>query len=246
VDGLKIAVLIVLVAASACSSEPATRVRSTPSPTTTDFVSGNGCPPVDTGELPDDAGCITTVEGRRGTLLVYALVDEEGTPKSWRIRLETDIGAIDQELDAGNRYSYPRAIGAADVNADGFEEWWVKVVDLTGHGTPWQRANLFVQVLDSLEPVRLDGDAMPINVGGISRMGEGATCRKGRLIVLRAEAKNVRNTRWVYSERSYEITGAKARLLGRTEDVLRLSDYNDPKLDRFYEIRCNDLRYPRY
>jgi hypothetical protein len=196
------------------------------------------------GELPEDAGCITSVEGSRGTLIVYALVDDERVPRSWHIRLETDIGAIDQPLDAGNPYSYPRAIGAADINGDGAQEWWIKAVDLTGHGTPWQRANVFTQVLDSLEPITLDGDVMPINVGGISRLGEGATCRNGHLVLLRAEAKNVRNTRWVYSERTYELDETRARLIRRTENVLRLTDYNDPKLDRFYAIRCNDLRYP--
>jgi hypothetical protein len=244
--GLWLTVLAAVAAMSfACSaSEPSPRAAPSPTASSTDFISGGPCPPVDVGELPEDAGCVTSAEGSRATLVVYALVDDERIPRSWHIRLETDIGAIDQPLDAGNPYSYPRAIGAADVNGDGFEDWWVKANDLTGHGTPWQRANLFVQVLDSLALVTLEGEPLPINVGGISRLGEGATCRGGHLVLLRAEARNVRNTRWVYSERTYEIDGTRALLIRRTEDVLRLTDYNDPKLDRFYAIRCNGLRYP--
>jgi hypothetical protein len=151
---------------------------------------------------------------------------------------------LDQPLNAGNPYSYPRALGAADVNNDGRDEWWIKANDLTGHGAPWQTTNLLVVRGSHLIPVKYEGVRLAINVGGIARLGEGAECRNGRLVVLRAEAQNVRNTRWRYSERTLRIDGYRARLLQREEGVLRIDDYNDPDLDRFYAIDCDGLRYP--
>lgn len=52
-------------------------------------------------------------------LLVYALLNEDSKPRSWRLRLTSDEHDIDQPLRAGSDFSYPRAVGASDVDGDG-------------------------------------------------------------------------------------------------------------------------------
>ena len=179
---------------------------------------------------------MTTADG----LVVYAVMGADQRPRSWRIQL----GDIDQRLDAGNAFSYPRAIGQVQVNRSGGSGWLVKVFDLAGHGTNWQQLRLFVLDGERLKPVTLDGDPLAIRVGGISRMGEGATCRAGHLVLLRTVAENIKNTRWSYSMTPYRIDGSTAHRGRRRHGRLDLRGYNDPKLDPFYEVNCNGFSYP--
>lgn len=120
----------------------------------------------------------------------------------------------------------------------------IKAVDLAGHGTNWQRLQIFDVAADRLGPITYEGEPLYANVAGISRMGEGLRCENGRLVLLRAEAKDRRNTIWKYSERVLEITASKATLIDRREGTLRLSDYNDSDLDPYYQARCRDVVYP--
>ncbi|HWL65995.1 MAG TPA: hypothetical protein VNP73_08475, partial [Actinomycetota bacterium] len=165
-------------------------------------------------------------------------------PREWWVRLESGDLVIDRPLHAGNAYSYPRALGASDLDGDGRFEWWIKVVDYTSHGAPWSGANVFFVQDEALVPLKVDGKPLDINFGGIARLGEGAACRDNRLVLLRAEAQNRRNTRWSVSERSFELDGDEARLVERDEDLLRIGGYNDPDLDPYYEIDCNGFGYP--
>ncbi|MGI8708768.1 MAG: hypothetical protein ACR2LG_11320 [Actinomycetota bacterium] len=169
------------------------------------FVNGGDCAEAVEPGLPSDAGCVTSASGGDEVLLVYALLDEDSKPRSWRLRLTSDEHDIDQPLRAGSDFSYPRAVGASDVDGDGDQEWWVKVMDLAGHGAPWARLNLFFVTDDALTPLASGGKPLAINYGGISRFGEGAECKEGRLVLLRAEAQNPRNTRWTVSRRSFEL-----------------------------------------
>jgi hypothetical protein len=180
-------------------------------------------------------------DGRDETLLVYGRLDDDGYPVKWRIRIDGN-DPFDQHLLAGSTYSYPRAVGGADVDGDGRDEWFVKVTNLAGHGATWGVLNLFV-LEDRFEVLTFEGKPMPLYVGGISRTGEGIGCEEGALVQLRAEARNRKNTNWDVSARHYRIRGTKATLMFRKARILRLSDYNDPDLNRYYEVNCGDLNY---
>lgn len=207
----------------------------TPSPTRA-FVNGGECPESASDELPADSGCVTTA----GALSVYARLAGDGRPVSWH----TSLDGIDQRLEAGNAFSYPRAIAELDVVGTGEPEWLIKTYDLASHGTNWQQLGLFVLSGEGLEQVTYEGDPFPIRVGGISRMGEGARCVQDGLVILRTEAENRRNTRWSTSSTRYRIEGTRASKGRRLGGMLRLRGYNDPKLDPFYRFECGDFIYP--
>ena len=235
---------IVLCLLAACSSG-AERVAPTPAVSIPEFVNGGDCVPDRTNRLHPKAGCVTTAHGAEGALSVYALIDRDSRPRVWRINLDTGTLVTDNELEAGNPFSYPRALAAIDVNGDGVEEWLIKAVDLAGHGTNWQRLQIFVATEDEdLEPVMSEGEPLYVNVGGTSRLGEGARCDGEHFVLLRTEAENRQNTVWSFSERRFEIRGTEATYVDRRDGELQLSDYNDPQLDPYYRITCGEFLYP--
>ena len=192
--------VLAFVLLGACSqAEPQASPR--PQPLPTDFTNGGDCEPLELERLPSDAGCATEVtgdadgDGSIDTLTLYARIGEDLRPRSWHLLLRTSDAASDQELDAGTDFSYPRAIGSADVNDDGRSEFFVKTLDLSGHGTAWKQLNLFVFQGSKLAIVTNEGDPLALRIGGITRMGEGVACPEHRLALLRAEAQNIRNTR---------------------------------------------------
>jgi hypothetical protein len=234
----------------ACSeAEPPVepRAQRSPEPLPTDFINGGGCERLKVERLPSNAGCATEVtgdadgDGSPDTLTVYARLGEDLRPRSWHMRLKTSEKTNVQELKAGTPFSYPRAIGSADVNDDGRSEWFVKTLDLAGHGAAWKQLNLFVLEGSKLAIVTHGGDPLALRIGGISRFGEGIACPDGKLAQLRAEARNVRNTRWDSSARIFDLRGTKARFLERTTETLNLTDYNDPALNPFYQLNCGPL-----
>src|SRR5687767_2392616 len=175
-----------------------------------EFVNGGDCVPDTSNRLHPKAGCVTTTHGSSGALSVYAIIGRDSRPRTWRINLDTGSMVTDSELDAGNSFSYPRALAAVDINGDGAEEWLIKAVDLAGHGTNWQRLQIFVpDEEEDLEPVTLDGGPFYVNVGGTSRMGEGARCDGRFFVLLRTEAENRQNTEWSFSERMFRIEGTE-------------------------------------
>jgi hypothetical protein len=245
--GLLSCLVLAVVFLGACSqAEP--QASSGPRPLPTDFDNGGTCEPLELERLPSDAGCATEVtgdadgDGSTDMVTVYARVGEDLRPRSWHLRLTTSNETNDQELDAGTKFSYPRAIGSADVNDDGRSEFFVKTLDLSGHGTPWKQLNLFAFQGSKLAIVTSEGDPLALRIGGITRMGEGVACPEHRLALLRAEARNIRNTRWDTSARIFTLRGTKARFVKRTPGTLTLTDYNDPALDRFYKLNCDSLR----
>lgn len=215
-----------------------------PVPSETSFVNGGECDAAVEPGLPSTAGCVTSVASGNEVLFVYALLNDRSRPRKWRLRLTSNGRDIDQPLRAGSDFSYPRAVGASDVDLDGRPEWWVKVMDLAGHGTAWARLNLFFVRGDGLTALSSEGTPLAINYGGISRFGEGAECKTGRLVLLRAEAQNPRNTRWTVSTRPFQLRGASATPLGRSETSLQIEDYNDPDLDPYYRITCGAFVFP--
>ena len=238
--------VLAAVALGACSqAEP--RASRQPQTLPTDFVNGGSCEPLELERFPPKVGCVTEVtgdadgDGSTDTLTVYARMGEDLRPRSWHMRLTTSEATSDQELDAGTKFSYPRAVGSADVNGDGRWEWFVKTLDLAGHGTAWKQLNLFVYQGSKLAIVTSEGDPLALRIGGITRMGEGVACPNHRLALLRAEARNIRNTRWDTSARIFTLRGTKARFVERIPGALTLADYNDPALDRYYQVRCDSL-----
>lgn len=203
------------------------------------FVNRGTCPPSTVPDLPYDAGCVSSVSGREETLHVYALVDEAGEPRSWRLRLDSPRGDIDQELQAG--LDYPRAAGAVDLEGDGAPEWFVKITDYASHGAPWARLNLLLNRGGKLVALTLDGEPMAINYGGISRLGEGARCERGGITLLRTEAKDPQNTRWRLIERRYRIEGTEATFVGRRESTVEVDNYVDPGLRRYFHVECSGV-----
>ena len=244
--GLLSCLLFGVVFLGACSqAEP--QASPGPRPQPTDFVNGGTCEPLGLERLPSDAGCATEVtgdadgDGSTDTLSVYARIGEDLRPRTWHMRLTTSGATSDQALDAGTKFSYPRAIGSADVNDDGRSEFFVKMLDLAGHGTAWKQLNLFVLQGSKLAIVTTEGEPLALRIGGITRMGEGVACPEHRLALLRAEARNIRNTRWDTSARIFTLQGTNARFVERTPGALNLTDYNDPALDRFYQLNCDSL-----
>ncbi len=204
-----------------------------------EFVNGGDCPLSRHPDLPADAGCVSSVTEGAQTLLVYALLDSDAKPRKWRLRMTGAGLEVDQRLRAGNVTSYPRAMGVTDLDDDRQPEWWVKVADYASHGAPWAGLNLFVSTAGALRPVTYEGEPLTINFGGISRMGEGAVCRDGYLVVLRAWTFDRQNTRWRVSERRYELEGTRARLLDRQRRSLVVESYTDPDLVRNYRVQCD-------
>ncbi|MGH2754877.1 MAG: hypothetical protein ACRDLB_10645 [Actinomycetota bacterium] len=225
---------------------PPGSVEASPAP----FDDGRGCPIDDSlPSLPSVAGCITAADGDADgdgsmeTFVVYSRVDTDRIPRDWFIRVERSDGSVVEEIHLGPRADYQRVLGAADIQGDGTDEWLVVTRNLAGHGAAWRELSLYVMVANDLRVVTLEKQPIRLFVGGVSRTGEGVACRNGRLQLLRAEAQNIRNTRWDTSTRTYSIDGARARLLRRETAELSLSDYNDPDLDPFFSLLCGNVRY---
>lgn len=211
-----------------------------------EFVNGAECPPSRYGRLPENAGCVSSVVEEDERLAVYALLDHDDRPRRWRLQLSSGDEGIDRRLRAGNVSSYPRAVGATDLNSDGHTEWWIKVADYASHGAAWAGLNLFVFEDGSLTPVTFEGEPLTINFGGISRLGEGAVCRDGYLVALRVWARDRQNTRWWISERRFELEGSRATLLDRRRRALVIEGYADPDLARNYRVECDGSTFTPY
>jgi len=241
--------IVLMVAASLVGCSGTEREGTPPVGIPRKMVNGEPCPPAGPS-LPTTAGCATSVagdfdgDGEDDRATIYAELDDDLLPRSWRLQVLNDTGErIDRALDAGSRFSYPRVVGHADVQGDGRDELFVKVGDQLYHSGATRVLNMFVFDGDELVPVTNRGATLAIRVGGIWRFAEGAECRRGRLVLLRAETRNTTNTRWWSSERYYTLEGTRARLAERGEDVFRIPQYYDPALDRFFELNCGDLSF---
>lgn len=235
-----VAALIAAVCVSCSSQTPADEARAPGSPSDhaspPTFVNGGPCPLLDDPEFPQEAGCASVVRAEGATLTVYALTSADEKPRGWRVRLVTSEVEIDQELEAGA--DYPRAVGASDIDGDGDMEWWMKVLDYASHGAPWARLNLMFVEGDALVPLTLDGEAMAVNYGGITRLGEGASCSPGEIALYRAEARDPQNTRWELSRRTYRIQGTAASYVREERSIERFNNYVDPELRRYFRVVC--------
>ncbi len=215
-------------------ADPSAPLSHRSSPPT--FVNGGPCPQLDDPDFPKEAGCASVVEAGGAVFTIYALTSADEKPQGWRVRLVTSGAEIDQGLEAGA--DYPRAVGASDVDGDGDMEWWLKVLDYASHGAPWARLNLMFVQGDALVPLTLDGEPMAVNYGGITRLGEGASCSPGEVTLFRAEAQDPQNTRWELSRRTYRIEGTTASYVGEERSIERFDNYVDPALRRYFRVVC--------
>jgi hypothetical protein len=241
------AALACLLAAAACTGDDGARFVDRTWPADPEFINGGECPASRHDDLPDDAGCVSTVERAGERLVVYALLDRDAKPRSWRLRFDSGERETDRRLRAGNVTSYPRAIGATDLDSNGEPEWWVKVRDYASHGAAWAGLHLLVGDGDGgLAPVAYERQPLTVNFGGISRLGEGATCRDGDLVTLRVWARDRQNTRWWVSERRYAIDGGRATLVEKRRRSLVIESYADPDLARNYRVECDGQTFTPY
>lgn len=230
-------------AGCAGGDDPSPAAAPTPSPVEIGFFSGGECPPAPYDDLPDDAGCATAASDGDARLTVYALLDDEAKPRAWRVRLAGEGAEIDQNLREANVWSYPRALGATDIDRDGEREWWLKVADYGSHGAAWGGLHVFVVRGGALVPVTFEGEPLTVDFGGISRLGQGAVCRDGRLVLLRVWARDRQNTRWWVSERTLEIEEGRARLVDTRRRTIAVDSYTDPSLVRNYRVRCDGTTF---
>lgn len=237
---------LVCAALVACSNAEPTAAQPEPRVADREFVNGGDCPPSRHDDLPADAGCVSTIVQGDDRLRVYALLGSDAKPRRWRLRFASGGDEVDRRLRAGNVTSYPRALGATDVNGDGAPEWWVKVRDYASHGAAWGGLNLFVSDGDAFVPIEHEGEPLTINFGGISRLGEGATCRGDRLVALRVWARDRQNTRWWVSERTFALEGTTATLLGKRRRSLEIESYADQRLARNYRVECDGATFTPY
>ena len=242
-----VSVLAIAVGLIGCSDSQ--REGTEPAGIPREMITGEPGPPAGPS-LPMTAGCETSVagdfdgDGEADRASVYAEVDDDLVPQSWRLRVAMDSGErIDRALRRGSRFSYPRVVGAADVQGDGLDELFVKVGDQLYHSGATRVLNVFVFEGDDMVTVTRGGAPLVLRVGGIWRFAEGAECRRGRLALLRVETMNTSNTKWALSERYYVLEDSRARLVERREDVFRIPQYYDPALDRFFELNCGDLSF---
>ena len=242
-----VSVLAIAIGLAGCS-DPQREVTA-PAGIPREMINGEPCPFAGPS-LPRTAGCETTVtgdfdgDGEDDRASVYAEVDNDLLPRSWRLRVVMDSGErVDRVLRRGSRFSYPRVVGGADVQGDGRDELFVKVGDQLYHSGATRVLNMFVLEGDDMVPVTRRGAPLALRVGGIWRFAEGAECRRGRLALLRVETMNTSNTRWGLSERYYILEDSRARLVKRRDDVFRIPQYYDPALDRFFELNCGDLSF---
>lgn len=235
-----LSLLTCAVSIAGCARDDGAAPASTSPPEVVEpeFLNGGECPPSPYPELPGDAGCVTSAVDAGDRLLVYARLDRDDMPRTWRVRLTSERGEIDQRLRESNVWSYPHAFGATDVNRDGDREWWIKVADYGSHGAAWGGLDLYLVEGGSLVPVTYAGEPLTVDFGGISRLGQGAVCRDGALVLLRTWALDRHNTRWAVSERRLELDGGRARFTGRRQHEIEVDSYTDPDLVRNYRVEC--------
>ncbi len=241
-SGTRIAVLFLLVTMlTSCSEDRPpgdSRPETAPSaPPESDFISGGDCPSSRVPGLPERTGCVSVAARDDLKLFVYASLNQASRPRNWHVRLIAPDKKIEHRLETD--LDYPRAAGASDVDGDGRFEWWIRMGNYASHGAPWGYMNLFFPEGGKLVPLTFEGRPLPINYGGISRLGEGAECRDGNLVLLRAEAQDVRNTRWKISERILSIDGHQATSVGREQHRVVVENYVDPRIRRYFRVECH-------
>lgn len=258
-----IAMILIASALASCAParEPVTSGSSRPSPTTSNgnlFVSGEPCTGSSISFLPPRAGCVSLARAdldgdqREDTIAVYADVDARDLPTSWHIGFDLGSGRlISRMLNAGTEISYPKIVGATDIADDGRAEVFVTLVDHFLHGAVTHDLGLFALVDGDLRRVRQRGVG-PFTFASVrfTRLAEGARCvdvlgdERREFVTTRLWSVHRQNRLWRWSKRIYERVGRELVFRARRTGRLRVSGYNDPALDPFFEVRCDHVVLP--
>lgn len=252
---------LLIFACASCAREDGRRAEGSapppPSPRNDLFVTGEPCADQSIEDAP--TGCATRVKanldgrGPEEEILLYARLDAEGYPRSWHVALDDDDGLSSQRRVAmGSDVSYPRLIGATDVNRDGREEVFAVALEHFLHGAVTQDVALLVLTGGKeIERVRLAGEgALKLTNLRFARLAQGARCKdvvgdEGReLVSTRVWSVDRQNRTWRWSRRFYSLDGEVARFVERRAGKLHVSGYNDPALDAFFNIRCDNISVP--
>ena len=233
-------------------------VAASPSVRSNLFSSSEPCPKEAGGTLGHQVGCISRATGSFDDdptdeeLVVYAELDPEGFPASWHIAL-VDDGRVDARryLQEASEITYPTVVGATDFDRGGNDEALVSVALHPLHGVVGQDLALFSVTDDGrIHRAAADGAAWTLTSFNIGRLGEGARCEdvtgdgRREVIATRLWSVDRQNRVWRWSERRYEWVGHDVRYIGRKTGRLRVSGYNDPDLDPYFYVRCDDVHVP--
>lgn len=255
--------LLGLACAEGRSDPGSTTPPATPSPTPTgDFGGGEPCP-----DIRDGRGCRSVLtgdldgDGTPDEIRVYAHTLESGFPESWVLEAELGSGEV---VRARGRWwpgsvvgappegadwwsGYPETVAVFDLDGDGTDEAFVKVVEHVLHGGSVPDHVIFDLRRKSLVPLRgEDGETFLVPLGGVSYFGHGLRCAdtvgnaRRELVVLRVENAATSSPDW--SMRFYELRGTKLVLVLRREGVMTREGFPDPDVDAFYHLRCDGVR----
>lgn len=252
---------------SGCAApQPETTTNDAPAqPTpvvTTDFGGGDPCPDNNSG-----FGCRSSMagdldgDGAPDEVRVYARTLPSGYPDSWVLEAELGSGAV---VETRSRWwpgstvgepppgadwwsGYPEAVALFDLDGDGRDEAFVKVIEHVLHGGSVPDHAIFTVRTGRLVPLRgEDGEIFIVPLGGVSYFGHGMRCRdtdgdaRRELVVLRVENAATSSPDW--SRRFYELRGTTLVQTGRKEGTMSRDGFPDPDVDAFYRLRCDGVR----
>lgn len=236
---------------------------STPSASSSgDYGGGNPCPDVSEG-----LGCHSSSDGdfdgdeSPDEIHVYARTLPSGFPRSWVLGAELASGEVVQargrwwpgsvvgEPPKGADWwsGYPEVVTVLDLDGDGTDEAFVKIVEHVLHGGSVPEHAIFALRRDTLVPLRdEDGEIFIVPLGGVSYFGHGMRCTDIRgdarreLVMLRVENAATPTPDW--SMRFYQLRGTRLIFVSRREGVMEREGFPDPDVDAFYRLRCDGVR----
>ena len=258
-------VLLCLIAPACQQSDPegVPTAAPSPSPATPEAYYGGGDPCPD---IKDGIGCRSSAsgdfdgDGEADELRVEAVTGDDGFPSSWRLFAtfasgrdvearggwwtEQSVGAPPESADWW--IGYPAAVAAFDVDGDGRDEGFVKIVEHVLHGGSVPDHSLFRVKGGRLKPLEDEnGNRFEFVVGGLPSYGGGLRCRDRvgdearELITVRVENAVYPTPRWKRSV--YVFRGDRLFRVGRSTGTMKRQGFPDPKIDAFYKLRCDGV-----
>jgi hypothetical protein len=177
---------------------------------------------------------------------MFAALNGRGHPLSWHLLVDRARGAaVIRTIHPTNRKDRPGLIGATDVNGDGVPELFVRLGVTLYHSGGTTNVGIFTMLHKAMTAVKLPGGVpLVTSVGGLSMFGQGIGCvgpagPHERLALLRID--NVASKRPQWSAHYFRVSGAQMRPVGSRSGSFKRHGYLDPRINRFYDIRCGSL-----
>ncbi|MQB01338.1 MAG: hypothetical protein GEU78_13770 [Actinobacteria bacterium] len=182
----------------------------------------------------------------------------DGYPRSWVLEISLAAGrgvvaeqrwwpgsTVGRPPEGADWWSgYPQTVAVFDLEGDGRDEVFVKVIEHILHGGSVPDHAIFTLRRGRLVPLRgEDGEIFIVPLGGVSYFGHGMRCNditgdgRRELVVLRVENAATSTPDW--SRRFYELRGTTLVLIGRKEGTIARDGFPDPDVDLFYRLRCD-------